>query len=74
VIWLIIFIPFYGLLNQPPFSSFWDDFRAAAECVFTGSGGFPADDCGRAGWVLGISCELDQFRPHTLRFSFALQP
>lgn len=55
-VWLLIFIPAFCGLGQPPFSEFDSNMRAAASCVFLGRGGLTgastADTCSHAGPVL----------------------
>lgn len=53
VVWLLLFSPFFFLLNQPPFAHVISNMKAAALCVFTGSGGLPSDNCSIAGFVIG---------------------
>lgn len=65
VLWLILFIPFFGLLNQPPLHSFTDNFWKATKCVFTGEGGEPEDDCKRAGWILAITIPVASLQAHS---------
>jgi len=65
IIWLLIFIPFFFLLNQPPLAEFWSNFGRATSCVFTGSGGEPEDDCLRAGWILLITIPIAALQAHS---------
>lgn len=65
VVWLLIFIPFFGLLDQPPFDQFISNFWTAMKCVFTGTGGLEGDDCSNAGWVLGVTIPLASLQAHS---------
>jgi hypothetical protein len=65
VLWLLLFIPFFGLLNQPPLGSFTDNFWKATKCVFTGKGGEIEDNCKQAGWILGLTIPVAALQAHS---------
>jgi len=65
IIWLLVFIPFYGWLEQPPLDQFWQNYQEASNCVFTGSGGEFWDDCQRAGWVLTLTVPIAALQVHS---------
>lgn len=53
--WLVAFIPLFGAVGQPPLDDFAHNFRAAAACTWTASGGFEGDDCFNAAIILPLS-------------------
>lgn len=62
---LFFFIPLFGVLNQPSFSNFFPDFWTATVCVFTGSGGYPNDDCKNARWILFLTIPIASLQAHS---------
>jgi len=64
VLWLLLFIPFFGLLDQPPLPDFWENFGNATHCVFYGEGGNPEDDCKNAGWLIAVTIPIASLQAH----------
>ena len=65
VLWLLLFIPIFGALNQPPMATFWDDYAKATVCTLTGSGGYEADKCDTAHWILFVTIPIATLQAHS---------
>ena len=54
----------YGLAGQPTFANFTEDFKVATTCVVTGAGGYKADRCDVARWLLPASVIVGAMQLH----------
>lgn len=64
-LWLLLFIPFYGALGEPPLSEFGTNIKNSLACVYTGRDSNPADDCSIASPVLFLLVPVAALQMHS---------